>query len=241
MKHIIMYCVLMLALLLIMGCNEKSTEPKGTSTTVTDVDGNVYTTVKIGEQWWMAENLRVTHYRNGEAIVNLTDNDTLEGTSTGALCAYDNDTNNVYIYGYLYNGFAIENNRNIAPTGWHVPTDEEWKELEMNLGMSRSEADESDYRGTDEGGKLKETGTSYWNSPNAGATNESRFSALPGGYRYNNEGVFGGLNLNTGFWSSTESEDSTYLAYRYLAYDHSDIYRSFRYKTFWFSVRLTKD
>jgi uncharacterized protein (TIGR02145 family) len=171
--------------------------------TVTDIDGNVYKTVKIGEQWWMAENLKVTHYRNGDAIPNVTDNTEWEGLSTGAMCSYDNDDNNIETYGLLYNWYAVDDSRNIAPAGWHVPTDEEWKELEMYLGMSQADADNTGSRGTDEGGKLKETGTSQWTRPNTGATNESGFSALPGGYRIY-AGIFSYFYLDANFWSATE-------------------------------------
>jgi uncharacterized protein (TIGR02145 family) len=93
------------------------------------------------------------------------------------------DSNKV-TYGLLYTWYAVDDSRTIAPKGWHVPTDEEWKELEMYLGMSQSEADDTYWRGTDEGGKLKATGTEYWNSPNEGANNESGYSALPGGFRH---------------------------------------------------------
>ena len=163
MKYFLMYFILVCLIVIYCSDDERNPViPELTTETVTDIDGNVYKTVTIGDQVWMAENLKVTHYRNGETIFKMTENNTLEGPSTGALCAYDNDSTNVDPYGYLYNGFAVEDNCNIAPEGWHVLTDEEWKELEMYLGMSRSEADESDYRGTDEGSKLKETVTSYW-------------------------------------------------------------------------------
>ena len=153
--------------IILINCNKNPTESEPKS--VTDIDGNVYPTVKIGKQLWMAENLKVTHYRNGDPILNISDNNMLEDPSAGAICAYDNDINNVDIYGYLYNGFAVEDIRKLAPKGWRVPTDKEWKKLEMVLGMSQSEADSIDYRGTDEGGKLKATGTVYWNTPNTGA------------------------------------------------------------------------
>ena len=104
--------------------------------TVTDIDGNLYYTVKIGEQWWMLENLRVTHYRNGDAIPNVTDDAEWEGLSTGAYCDYDNDPANVATYGRLYNWYAVGDSRNIAPAGWHVPSDDEWQTLVDYLGGS---------------------------------------------------------------------------------------------------------
>jgi uncharacterized protein (TIGR02145 family) len=207
--------------------------------TVTDIDGNVYQTVTIGDQVWMMENLKVTHYRNGDPIPNVTDNGTWSGLTTGANCDYNNDVNNVATYGSLYNWYAVDDSRNIAPAGWHVPTDEEWKQLEMYLGMSQAEADGSGWRGTDEGGKLKETGTTHWPSPNTGATNESGFTALPGGYRYSN-GSFYGMGSYALFWSSTEIS-SGYAWNRNLDYSYSQVYRSSLDKHDGFSVRCVRD
>lgn len=114
--------------------------------TVTDIDGNVYQTVKIGNQWWMAENLKVSHYQNSDAIPNVTNNSDWGNLSTGAYCAYNNDNVNISTYGLLYNWYAVADSRELAPTGWHVPTDEEWKQLEMSLGMSDSEANDRGWR-----------------------------------------------------------------------------------------------
>ena len=207
--------------------------------TVTDIDGNVYQTVTIGEQIWMMENLKVTHYRNGDPIPCVTDGGTWSGLTTGAYCNYDNDEHNVATYGRIYNWYAVDDSRNIAPEGWHVPTDEEWKQLEIYLGMSQSVADQLSWRGTDEGGKLKETGTTHWNSPNTGATNESGFSALPGGFRAS-FGTFYYLGDIADFWSSTEST-SSHGFNRALDNDNSDIYRGYEYKYFGVSVRCVKD
>ena len=207
--------------------------------TMTDIDGNVYQTVKIGDQWWMAENLKVTHYRNGATIPLVTNSDDWPNLSTGARCAYDNNQSEVATYGYLYNWYAVNDSRNIAPSGWHVPTDAEWKELEMYLGMSQSEADGTGYRGTDEGGKLKEAGTTHWNNPNEGATNEIGFTALPGGCRYL-DGYFGPLGSDAYFWSSTEGS-SDYAWIRELRCYDADVGRSSNFKRRGFSVRLVRD
>ena len=153
----------------------------------------------------MAENLKVTSYRNGEASSNETNNSEWANLSSGAWCSYNNDDGNVETYGLLYNWYAVDDSRNIAPSGWHVPTDEEWKELEIYLGMSQTDADNTNFRGTDEGGKMKESGTTHWNSPNTGATNESGFTALPGGYRSNYSGTFDDIGYGGGWWSSTGS------------------------------------
>ncbi len=149
--------------------------------TLTDIDGNGYQTVFIGDQEWMVENLKVTHYSNGDSIPTGLNNSAWTDLSTGAYCVYNNDESNAVTYGYLYNWYAVTDNRNLTPAGWHVSTDEDWKELEKHLGMSRTEVDDTRWWCTDEGGKLKEAGFSHWNSPNIGATNESGYSALPGG------------------------------------------------------------
>ena len=204
---------------------------------MTDQDGNVYKIVKIGSQWWMAENLKVTHYRNGDAIPNVTDNTEWANLSTGACCAYNNDNGNVATYGLLYNWYAVVDSRNLAPSGWHVPTDEEWKELEMYLGMRQSEADDSGWRGTDEGSKLKSI--SGWNN-NGNGTNESGFSALPGGFRYDDSGTFNGVGVYGYWWSSTGSGSTTAWD-RNLYYYRSDVSRYAYIRRYGFSVRLVRD
>jgi uncharacterized protein (TIGR02145 family) len=205
-----------------------------------DIDGNIYRTVKIGNQVWTVENLKVTKYRNGDAILYVIDNLEWAKLTIGAYCNYDNDMNNIMVYGRLYNWYAINDSRNIAPTGWHVPTDEEWKQLEIVLGMSRSTADETEWRGSDVGGKLKEAGKTYWSSPNTGATNESGFSALPGGFRGVDNSNYYSMNLHAYFWSFTEYNVSVAWS-RHLSYHNSDITRDGNDKRYGFSVRLIKD
>jgi uncharacterized protein (TIGR02145 family) len=204
-----------------------------------DIDGNVYNIVKIGNQWWMAENLKVIHYRNGDAIPHVTDHFIWDELITGAYCNHTNDINNVTTYGRLYNWYAVNDSRNIAPAGWHVPSNEEWKELEMFLGMTQLSADSLGYRGTDEGGKMKEAGYVHWIFPNTGATNSSGFTALPGGYRDDWDGwsVIGGSGL---WWASTEYNFLTSF-YLYLAYDDSRIFRFHRQKYEGLSIRCVRD
>ena len=214
-------------------------DPVCNTGTVTDIDGNVYQTVKIGDQWWMAENLKVTHYRNGDSILNVTDNGIWSGLTTGACCDYNNDENNAATYGKLYNWYAVSDSRNVAPAGWHVPTDNEWKQLEMYLGMSQAQADSIGKRGTDEGGKLKEAGTTHWSSPNTGATNESGFAALPGGYRGYN-GTFLDVGHAAFFWCSTENY-SPNAWWRAVYYSYSQVYRNYVWESYGFSVRCVKD
>lgn len=208
--------------------------------TVTDIDGNVYQTVTIGSQVWMMENLKVTHYRNGDPIPNVTDGGTWGGLTTGAYCNYNNDQGYVATYGRLYNWYAVADSRNIAPAGWHVPTDEEWKQLEMYLGMSQAQADTEDWRGTDEGGKLKEAGTTHWASPNTGATNESGYTALPGGIRYYDGSNFDHIGYDAIFWSLTDIS-TTFAWYRILSFGESQVGRAPTSKKGGFSVRCVKD
>ncbi len=151
--------------------------------TLTDIDGNVYRTIKIGNQWWLAENLKVTHYRNGNPIIKLIADEpnwsSWASMLNGACCAYEYNDSLANIYGYLYNWFAVADPRKISPEGWHVPNDDEWNSLIKFLG-GESVA----------GGKLKEAGTSHWLSPNNGATNESGFTAFPGGERGGPQNVY---------------------------------------------------
>jgi len=214
-------------------------ETKIITGTVTDIDGNIYETVKIGDQWWMAENLKVTHYRNGEMIPNVSSDSEWYNLSTGAYCSYNNNESNADTYGYLYNWYAVNDSRKIAPEGWHVPTDDEWMKLEMALGVSYSNAHDTGWRGSPAGGKLKELGTTHWASPNEGATNESGFSALPGGSR-SGLGDYTDIGNIAGFWSSTE--DSIYYAWqRYLNYLGSDILRDYWGKSRGLSIRCIRD
>ncbi|OVE79382.1 hypothetical protein BVY01_02735 [bacterium I07] len=198
------------------------------TSTLTDVDGNVYKTVKIGNQVWMAENLKVTHYRNGDPIAHVTRTSSWQDLSTGAYCNYDNSASNVSTYGCLYNWYAVNDSRKIAPAGWHVPTDAEWQTLVDYLGGSGVA-----------GGKMKESGTLHWKSPNTGATNASGFSALPGGYR-TNDGSFYYIGIGAFFWSSTE-DDGNYAWNRGLIYTGSEVYRSIYHKHYGFSVRCVRD
>ena len=206
---------------------------------VKDIDGNTYLTIKIGEQWWMAENLKVTRYRNGDAISHVTDDNAWENLSSGGYCSYENDPANAETYGYLYNWYAVNDPRGLAPKGWHVPTDAEWKQLEMSLGMSQPQADDDRWRGTDEGDKLKEIGTAHWKSYNEGATNESVFSALPGGSR-NYKGSFEDSGYEAWFWSSTEGiRDRVW--YRHLRNRDSEVFRYSGLKQEGYSVRCVRD
>jgi len=195
--------------------------------TMTDNDGNVYKTITIGTQTWMAENLKTTKYRNGDAIPNLTGDWSV--LVTGTYCWYNNDAATYKNpYGALYNWYAIADSRNIAPVGWHVPTDAEWTTLTTYLG-GESIA----------GGKLKETGTSHWSTPNTGATNNTGFTALPGGDR-SYDGTFHNNGYNGYWWSSAEYSASS-AWYRGMRYDYSRVSRYSDFKYWGFSVRCLRD
>jgi len=195
---------------------------------VKDIDGNIYHTIKIGNQVWMLENLKVTHYRNGDPIKNITDAKLWSNTTDGAYCDYNNDAKNADIYGHLYNWYAVNDSRNICPIGWHIPTDEEFKTLEEYLGGNNIA-----------GGKLKESGTKHWVSPNIGASNESGFSALPAGCRLVN-GNFLNINKDVHFWTSTERNDSGAWT-RYLSDDSQESFHHYGNKHYGFCIRCIKD
>ncbi|OGL41074.1 MAG: hypothetical protein A2161_08175 [Candidatus Schekmanbacteria bacterium RBG_13_48_7] len=211
--------------------------------TVTDYDGNVYRTVTIGTQIWLLENLKVTHYRNGDPITEVRDSINWVSLINGAWCHYNNDPMNGAVYGNLYNWYAIEDSRGLAPAGWHVPSDEEWKTLEIYLGMSEIEANMTDWRGTDQGAQLKETGTIHWQWPTGNeATNSTGFTALPGGWRiyFLYTGSFYNINTTGEWWSSTE-KDASGAWLRNLCVYHADIYRISFGKTHGCSVRCISD
>jgi len=246
MRHTSIYFIVFI--LLFIGCDKKSTEPKDLPTTVTDIDGNIYRTVKIGDQWWMAKNLEVTHYSNGDVIPEISDSLEWINTSNGACCNYDNDESYTATYGRLYNWYAVNDDRDIAPVGWHVPSDAEWKQLEMYLGMSQSDADATGYRGTNEGSKLKESGTIHWTMFNTDATNESGFTALPGGHIDFFAGFYG-IERYGYWWSDSESDstrywwssDSTEAWSRVLSFNDPTVKRGSITKLFGLSVRCLKD
>ena len=211
---------------------------------VIDIDGNIYKIVQIGNQIWMAENLKVTHYNDGSEIPTGYSNSEwadLDGTETGAYAVYNDDPSNTDVYGNLYNWYVVEDERGVCPAGWNVPTDDEIKELEMYLGMSQVEADDADWRGTNEGSKLAGM-ADLWNDGNLVNNPEfgtSGFNLLPGGYR-NGNGNYYGMGYNGYFWSSTEGND--YLAwYRLLDYVNSEVSRYLNNKRGGFSVRCIRD
>ena len=207
-----------------------------------DIDSNLYSAVEIGTQTWMAENLKVTHYPNGDAIPLEIDNTAWtnfgENNTDDAYCFYENNSAHGDTYGALYtyaaaigDDWARDNtaNQGICPDGWHLPTDAEWTVLADYLGGASVA-----------GGKMKETGTSHWVTPNTGATNESGFTGLGGGYRYFGNGVFGSSGAYGIFWTATENSSSN-AWYRGLYYNDANFSLNNYPKSYGFSVRCMKN
>jgi uncharacterized protein (TIGR02145 family) len=198
------------------------------SQTVKDVDGNVYKTVIIGTQFWMAENLRTTRYKDSTSIPLVTDNKAWKALTTPAYCWYNNnETANKNTNGALYNWYTVYTNK-LCPMGWHIPKDVEWQTLTTYLGGENIA-----------GGKLKEIGTTHWISPNTGATNETGFTALPGGSHYD-YGAFGHSGYFGYWWSATEYSASD-ANLRYICYIFRGLYGNHYNKQYGFSVRCIKD
>ncbi|WP_242689171.1 fibrobacter succinogenes major paralogous domain-containing protein [Pedobacter sp. SYSU D00535] len=214
------FVLLSIAVLFVVAC-------KHDDNSVTDVDGNRYKTVVIGDQIWMAENLRVTRYRNGDPILNIMSNNEWSTTTTGAFCYYGNDSINARPYGLLYNWYAINDSRNIAPEGWHVPTPEE-----LNTLINYLKGD------TVAAGKLKETGQKHWIS-NIGASNEIGFSARPGGYRFKT-GSFHTLGSNGYWWTNILSFEMFSWSKR-IFQGFADVDRIEAFMNYGFSLRCIKD
>jgi len=207
----------------------------GQTGTITDIDGNIYKTIGIGSQIWMAENLKVTKYNDGTAIPNITDNSAWSSLSTGAYCDYDNNIEYSEIYGRLYNWkvAASDNPKNVCPIGWHVPA---WSELSILPDVKDQ---------INLGGKLKEAEMNLWEPPNTSATNESGFKALPGGIREMN-GVFNGIQKYGYWWSSTfyfNPPGFTNNAWSViLSYNNAEIGRNFSQRqSAGLSIRCIKD
>jgi uncharacterized protein (TIGR02145 family) len=197
-----------------------------------DIDGNVYETVWIGEQLWMAENLKVTHYNNGDAITHITNEEHWGSLDEGQYGVYDDEPTNANIYGNIYNWAVIGDIRGICPVGWHVPSDDEYTVLTDFLG-GESVA----------GGKMKEAGLEHWNYDSdqisLEATNESGFTGLPAGHRNTNSGDYIYMGFYGYFWSSTENGSD--LAWRrYLFHYSSGVARDTFGKPNGFSIRCLR-
>ncbi|MDD5529702.1 MAG: fibrobacter succinogenes major paralogous domain-containing protein [bacterium] len=195
---------------------------------MTDKGGNTYKTIKIDKQEWMAENLNVSCYRNGDSIPQVQDAEKWKNLTTGAWCYYKNNAEHEKTYGKLYNWYAVNDPRGLAPEGWHIPSDSGWAILADCLG------------GKDiAGGKLKESDTTHWTSPNVGATNETGFSALPGSAR-SPDGSFGCMGHSGGWWSTTEF-DTTSAWCHPMSYHDTSVHRNSYDKRCALSIRCVRD
>jgi len=193
-----------------------------------DYDGNIYKTVRIGKQTWMAENLRVTHFNDGTPVPYITDVTEWSNLTTPAFSWYGNDSATYAgSYGALYNWYSVHSGK-LCPEGWYVSRDSEWEILTNYLGGKEKA-----------GGKLKDIDTTHWYYPNTGATNETGFTALPGGGRCT-DGIFGNLGLNSIFWTSTEFDDN-YALFRNISHYYQEVYGYGSNKKNGFSVRCLKD
>ncbi|MBM3912519.1 MAG: hypothetical protein FJ350_05870 [Sphingomonadales bacterium] len=210
--------------------------------TVTDIDGNVYQGIQIGTQCWTQSNLKVSKYRNGDNIPTGLSNSAWQNTTSGAYAIYNNNPVNDGLYGKLYNHYAVTDSRGLCPTGWHVPSDGEWKVLTKYLDPTADTNSTSFTASTTAGGALKSTATQPtpggWISPNTGATNSSGFTALPGGHR----NFLGGFSLMTesGCWWSSSVSSGSLAWFRILDYD-GPIHRFTFNRTYGFSVRCCRD
>ena len=231
LSAIVFVPLLFSGLVILTGCEKGYDSPvyHPVPDSVTDIDGYIYHTVKIGTQAWLVENLKTIHYRNGDPV-NTSNGPSIWGTDkTGASCAYNNDESSVETYGRLYNWYAANDARNLCPSGWHIPAEPEWKMLMDYLGGELAA-----------GGELKSTGSAYWYAPNTDATNNSGFTALPSGYR-NDTGVFANRRFSAIFWSSTQL-DSTHAWYRYLYANYGGMYKdNYHNKSHGFSIRCIMD
>ncbi|MCX6238839.1 MAG: fibrobacter succinogenes major paralogous domain-containing protein [Bacteroidia bacterium] len=212
-------------IVLVGSCNKDQDDPN----IVKDIDGNIYHTVTIGNQVWMVENLKTTKYRNGDLIPNVMDSVQWRSLTTGAYCNYKNNVSYVTTYGHLYNWYAVSDPRNLAPKGWHVASVAEWDVLYSFVNG--------------ECGKLKEAGTTHWYSPNKYATNETGFTALPGGAR-SYDGSFSGISYLGTWWTSTQYPSGGSGVYGYydgLGYSNGGMQEGGTDCLIGYSVRCLRD
>ncbi len=223
-KLVYSFIIISFALILNNACKKEDNNNPVIPATVIDIDGNVYHTVTIGTQVWMVENLKTTKFRNGTSIPNVTDNSEWASLTKSAYCNYSNNDSLANVYGRLYNWYAVNDSNKIAPLGWHIPSLTELNKMISFLGGDSIA-----------GSKLKEANTLHWSSPNKGATNETGFTALPGGYR-----GFGSIN-NYGIWWTSTEDNSINAWHYYMSYNSIDIIRYSDSKRNGFSVRCVKD
>jgi uncharacterized protein (TIGR02145 family) len=230
-KNRIWFCLLIVMGLVFNLTNscKKDEGNNSQSGAITDKDGNVYTSVTIGTQVWMVENLKSTKYNDGTGIPNVTENTEWANLTTPGYCWYNNDVSTYRAtYGALYNWYALSTGK-LCPIGWHVPSDEEWTTLATFLGGENIA-----------GGKLKEAGTTHWLSPNTDATNETGFTALPGGLRGYSNGIFISIG-QYGYWWSSSLDFGNQFFVRNLFNNTALVWKSACDKQSGLSIRCLKD
>jgi uncharacterized protein (TIGR02145 family) len=254
MKHLKLKSIVLIALVALFfslnGCQKEplnfqtknflSTDSLGGDSIVIDYDGNIYEVIKIGDQYWMTENLRVTHYNDGTPIPCIVDSCGWALTYNGAYSIYNNDSVNSQIYGLLYNWYTV-NTGMLAPEGWRIPSDEDWKKLEFELGLDSSSYYVYGFRGENEGSKLAGY-SDLWvdgelEMDSSFAT--TKFNGLPSGRRYW-DGTYDFINQGAYWWSSTE-QDEAYAYRRHIWYDLTSISRTGADKHIGFPVRCIKN
>jgi uncharacterized protein (TIGR02145 family) len=226
--------------------HKEALNPVQETSSMTDRDGNVYGTIKIGNQWWMSSSLQVRTYQNGDSV-QVRDSQTLWQDTVAGCCYVSPGA--ISSTGLLYNSYAANDVRQLIPAGWHIPSDAEWQTLEMHLGMSADETSKVSWRGSNEGDKLKRMKSTqqplgaWYDSDNVyqiWPNNESGFSALAGSCRMFN-GAWGNPGLaKMGFWWSSTAHGQD-VWYRYLDYNKSKIFRFYGDKRYGFSIRCVKD
>jgi uncharacterized protein (TIGR02145 family) len=193
-----------------------------------DIDGNPYRVLNLYGQCWLKENLKTSHYQNGDSIAEIQNDNEWASLTSGAFSKYQNNSLNDSIYGKLYNGFSVSDPRNVCPAGWHVSTDADWGNLIDSLGGEGIA-----------GGLLKST--ELWAMPNTGASNSVEFTALPGGMRDADHGGFFSNAINSGYWWSASSENAPAAFVRYINYPNVNVNRYSYGKKNGFSVRCVRD
>lgn len=206
---------------------------------IADGEGNIYSTIYVGAQRWMAENLRTSRYSNGDPISFAPGAVQWGASGSGSWCYYEGDAGYNVFHGKLYNWYVVQDPRNVCPNGWHVPSDADWKELELVIGIPMPNLNSTGSRGAEAnaGGQLKSL--IMWDNPNIGATDSLGFAALPGGSRFTT-GLFdqGGAK---GYWWTSSGSDAVYAWQRSLANDNAGVFRFVGAKTVGASVRCLED
>ena len=219
------------SLLFAMSCKKEENNTVDPPPPVCDTshhDPDQYDAVTIGTQKWMSRNLEVMHYRNGDAIPQVESDAAWAALTTGAWCWYQNQSANGPVYGRLYNWYAVNDPRGLAPAGWHVPTIAEWDTLSTALG-GEFEA----------GGKLKQSGYCAWFAPNVGATNSSGFTAVASGLRIA-DGTFIKMGIFAMWWSATPAA-AGYADYFYVSTFYAFTYTGSDVNAFGLAVRCVRD